>query len=35
MDYVDFMCILCGGDVHDVDSQCGVSHMSTSTHWTF
>ena len=34
MDYVDFMCMLCGGDVDDVDPQCGVSHMSTSTHWT-
>ena len=24
MDDVDFMCMLCGGDVDDVDPQCGV-----------
>ena len=25
MDDVDLMCMLCGGDVDDVDPQCGVS----------
>ena len=25
MDDVDFMCMLCGGDVYNVDPQCGVS----------
>ena len=29
MDDVDLMCMLCGGDVDDVDPRCGVS---TCTH---